>query len=61
MWGKPRAPNIMLTASNLPPKNLASLLRDSGNQDALEAFKAGVEAGETTGFKNEELMAHYGT
>jgi hypothetical protein len=45
MWGKPRAPNIMLTASNLPPKNLASLLRDSGNQDALEAFKAGVEAG----------------
>jgi len=29
--------------------------------DALEAFKAGLEAGERTGFQNGSLRAHDGT
>ena len=42
----------MLTASSTPPKDIDLVLREIQEiRDALEAFKAAVEAGEMTGYK----------
>jgi hypothetical protein len=55
-----RVSGIMLTASNLPPKDSELIRREIQEiRDALEAFRAAVEAGEMTGFKQD--AAHDGT
>jgi hypothetical protein len=52
-----RASNIMLTAPD-PPRENEMVLRESQEiREALEAFNAAVEAGETTGFKDDALRA----
>jgi hypothetical protein len=52
---------LMLTARNLAPKEIGSVQREIKEiGEALEAFKAAVEAGEVTGFQNGSLRAHDG-
>ena len=49
----------MLTAPNLAPKDSELVRREIQEiGDALEAFKAPVEAGEMTEFQNGSLRAH---
>lgn len=48
----------MLTASNLPPKDIELVRREIQEiREALEAFKAAVEAGEMTGFNEGGMRA----
>jgi hypothetical protein len=48
----------MLTAPNLAPKDIELVRREIQEiRDALEAFKAAVEAGEMTGFKASGMRA----
>ena len=57
-----RASNIMLNAPSLPPRENELIAREIQEiRDALEAFRAAVEAGEMTGFKHGGLRAHGGT
>jgi hypothetical protein len=52
-----RASNIMLTAVD-PPRDNEMVLRETQEiREALEAFNAAVESGETTGFKDDSLRA----
>jgi hypothetical protein len=56
-----RVSGIMLTVSNLPPKDSELIRREIQEiRDALEAFKAAVETGEMTGFKDGGMRAHDG-
>jgi hypothetical protein len=49
----------MLTASNLAPKEIDLAQREIQEiREALEAFKAAVEAGEMTGFKDGAMRPH---
>jgi hypothetical protein len=57
-----RASNIMLNAPSLPPRENELIVREIQEiRNALEAFKAAVEAGEMTGFKHSGMRAHGGT
>jgi hypothetical protein len=52
----------MLNASTLPPMDdvlIACEIQEI--RDTLEAFKAAVEAGEVTGFKDSGMRSHEGT
>jgi hypothetical protein len=54
-----RASNIMLNAPTLPPRDNELIAREIQEiRDALEVFKAAVEAGEMTGFKHGGLTSH---
>jgi hypothetical protein len=54
-----RASGIMLTAPSLTPRENELVLREIQEiRDALEAFKAAVEAGEMTGFKDGGIRSH---
>jgi hypothetical protein len=56
-----RVSGVMLTASNLAPKEIDLVRREIQEiKDALEAFKAAVEAGEMTGFEANSMRAHDG-
>jgi hypothetical protein len=56
-----RVSGVMLTASNLAPKQTDLVQREIQEiGEALEAFKAAVGAGEVTGFQNGSLRAHDG-
>jgi hypothetical protein len=56
-----RLSGVMLTAPNLAPKDSELVRREIQEiGDALEAFKAAVEAGEVTGFKDGGMRAHDG-
>jgi hypothetical protein len=53
-----RASGIMLTARD-PPKECDLVWREiCGIGEAYDAFKAAVEAGETTGFKDGAIRSH---
>jgi hypothetical protein len=57
-----RVSGVMLTASNLAPKETDLVQREIQEiSEALEAFKAAVEAGETTGFQDGAIRSHGGT
>jgi hypothetical protein len=52
----------MLALLIWPPKDSELVQREiQENRDALEAFRAAVEAGEMTGFKHSGMRAHDGT
>jgi hypothetical protein len=52
------ASNIMLNAPSLAPRENELIAQEIQEiRDALEAFKAAVEAGEMTGFKHEGMRA----
>ncbi len=56
-----RVSGVMLTALNVAPKDIDLVRREIQEiGDALEAFKAAVEAGEVTGFKDGAMQAHDG-
>ncbi len=49
----------MLTASNVAPKDIDLVRREIQEiREALEAFKAAVDAGEMTGFKDGGMRSH---
>lgn len=53
-----RVSGVMLTAPNLAPKDIKLVRREIQEiREALEAFKAPVEAGEMTGFKDGGMRA----
>jgi len=56
-----RASNIMLTAVDPPRENEMVLREIQEIREALDAFKAAVEAGEVTGFQNGAIRSHGGT
>jgi hypothetical protein len=54
-----RASGIMVTASDLPPKDIELVLREIHEiEDALKAFKIAVEAGEMTGYNEGGMRTH---
>jgi hypothetical protein len=54
-----RASNIMLNAPSLAPRENELIAQEIQEiRDALQAFKAAVEAGEMTGFKRGGLTSH---
>ncbi|HXM49136.1 MAG TPA: hypothetical protein VN956_14935 [Pyrinomonadaceae bacterium] len=53
---------VMLTASSMPPKDIGLVRREIQEiGEALEAFKAAVESGEVTGFKDDGIRSHGGS
>jgi hypothetical protein len=56
-----RVSGVMLIASSIPPKDIELVRREIQEiREALEAFKAAVEAGEVTGFKEGGMRMHDG-
>ncbi len=54
-----RVSGVMLTASNVAPKDIDLVRREIQEiREALEAFKAAVDAGEMTGFKDGGMRSH---
>jgi len=57
-----RVSGVMLTAPNLAPKDSELVRREIQEiGEALEAFKAAVESGEVTGFKDDGIRSHGGS
>jgi hypothetical protein len=56
-----RVSGIMLAAPNPPKDSKAVRIEIKEMTDALEAFRAAVEAGEVTGFQNGAIRSHGGT
>jgi hypothetical protein len=53
-----RVSALMVTAPNLSPKDIESVLLEiQGIRYAFEAFNAAVEAGDITGFQNRSFRA----